>query len=39
MTPDKDEWQAPNVEALTEADGASTHPNARIRNGGQTLIG
>jgi len=34
MADSKDEWNAPEVAALTDADGASTNPTARIRNGG-----
>ena len=28
------DWAAPDVTPITEADGESTHPTARIRNGG-----
>jgi len=33
MTEPKDEWTAPDVAPLTEADGISTHPTAQVRNG------
>jgi hypothetical protein len=32
MTSEESGWQAPEVSAITEADGASGHPQARIRN-------
>lgn len=28
------EWTAPEVTPITDADGASTNPTARVRNGG-----
>ena len=31
---DRDAWNAPEVTPITGADGESTHPTARIRNGG-----
>ena len=33
MTDDTNNWQAPEVTPLTEADGASASPEAQIRNG------
>ena len=33
MTDDINIWQAPEVTPLTEADGSSTNPQARVRNG------
>jgi len=33
MTDDTFNWQAPEVTPLTEADGSSSNPEARIRNG------
>lgn len=33
MNPENTDWTAPEVSPLTEADGSSTAPQARIRNG------
>jgi len=33
MTENTNNWQAPEVTPLTEAEGASASPEARIRNG------
>ena len=33
MTDNTNDWQAPEVTPLTEADGSSANPRARIRNG------
>lgn len=32
MPESPDDWQAPEVTPLTDPDGASQHPHARIRN-------
>ena len=37
MTDDTNNWQAPEVTPLTEADGASENSQARIRNGGSPV--
>jgi hypothetical protein len=33
MTPEENDWQAPEVTPITEADGASGNASARVRNG------
>lgn len=33
MSDDASDWIAPEVTPLTDADGASTHLSARVRNG------
>jgi hypothetical protein len=33
MLEETNDWTAPEVTPLTDADGASTHPTARVRNG------
>ena len=38
MADEKNDWQAPEVTPLTDAEGASEHPQSRVRNGSSPVL-